>query len=201
MANWAVAKKALADCEAEIAAADKLAEVKTALAAAKTALAAEAAANEALFADLKAAVVAADKANEDAKAELKAIEDELIGDLRIEQAKLKAKYNAVNTLAGEIAREVANHLHLDGVTSYTDAAAFEKALETNLKAAKATLIDLEQAVAKAEAALQKAKDGKYDTVADAQFKLDQLNAELARRQAAYEQALADLETALAAIAE
>ena len=191
------AKAELQSLNDQLAQTENLAALKAAVAEAKTTLVAEIAANDKLFDKYHAAIVAANKANEEAKAELAAIEDELIGGMRIEQAKLKAKLKATENVARELTYEINNHLHLDGTfINFNGAASFEEALEDAVLEAKQDVADAEQELAEAKVALQKAQDGKYDAVANAQFELDQLNAELERRQAKYDEALANLEKAM-----
>ena len=202
-----LAKEELQTLNDNLAQTENLAALKTAATAAKDALVAEIAANDKLFDAYHTAIVDAKAANKAAKDALDAITVELAGEINTEIKKLEAKQTAVKNVMSELRKAVTMHLHIDLDNNpttnliYADAEAFEKALELALNEAKEAVINAEKLLAQAEVALQEAKDGKYDAVADAQYKLDQLNAELARRQAKYEQALTDLETALAAIAE
>ena len=185
----------LASLNNDIAAADKLAEVKTAAAAAKKALEAEIAANEANFAELNKAIETAEAAVEVAEEELAKIEVELVGELNVEKAKLQAKGAAVESVIKTLVGAVNAHLHDVDVT-FKDAEQFVEALETALLEAKKNVATAEKGLAAAEVALQKAKEGKYDAVAEAQFELDMLNAKFEKAMAAYEKALANLELAI-----
>ena len=185
----------LASLNNDIAAADKLAEVKTAAAAAKKALEAEIAANEANFAELNKAIETAEAAVEVAEGELAKIEVELVGELNVEKAKLQAKGAAVESVIKTLVSAVNAHLHDVDVT-FKDAEQFVEALETALLEAKKNVATAEKGLAAAEVALQKAKEGKYDAVAEAQFELDMLNAKFEKAMAAYEKALANLELAI-----
>lgn len=193
---WLQAQKDLQNLQDEIAATDKLDEVKKALAEGKTTLLAEEKANLALFADLDAAIKAADKANEAAKEELAAIEETLAGDLNIEKAKLEAKKTAVTNVQVELTVAINNHLHLGDTFTYVNAEEFIKALEDAVSAAETEVINAERLLANAKVALEKAENGEFDAVADAQFKLDILMTEYNLKVAQYEKALANLQKAL-----
>ena len=194
--NWLLAQDALESLENYLASSDKLAEVAEAVAAAKKALETEIAANEAQFADLDAAVVAANTANEVAKKELAAITNTLVGSLNVEIGKLQAKKNATNSVMTKLQTTIAAHLHLDGFTSYADAEAFEKALASALTTAKTTLASSEQLLAQAEKNLKKAEEGLYDDLADAEYELSLLMEQYDYWMAELEAANARLEKAL-----
>lgn len=200
LAAWLRAQNDLQNLQDEIAATDKLDEVKKALAEGKATLLAEEKANLALFADLDAAIKAADKANEAAKEELAAIEETLAGDLNIEKAKLEAKKTAVMAVQAELQSAINKHLHLSELTgttiTYEDAEAFIEALEDAVRVAEAAVIEAEKTLAYAKVALEKAENGEFDAVADAQFKLDILMTEYNLKVAQYEKALANLQKAL-----
>jgi len=192
-----------------IAGEQKLAEVVEMVADAKEALEAEIAANEALYAGLVAAIEAAEKANDEAVAELEAIEVDLVGELNVEIAKLQAKIEAVESVITTLQTNVALHLHIDltdedgkliASPTYEDAAEFEKALKLSIENAEDAVLEAEKAVLLAEKNLQKAKEGKYDTVADKQYALDKLNAELKLKMEALEEATANLKKALEILA-
>ncbi|MBQ2858323.1 MAG: hypothetical protein IJE78_14615 [Bacteroidaceae bacterium] len=192
-----------------IAGEQKLAEVVEMVADAKEALEAEIAANEALYAGLVAAIEAAEKANDEAVAELEAIEVDLVGELNVEIAKLQAKIDAVESVISTLKSNVALHLHIDltdkdgnliASPTYEDAAKFEEALKLSIENAEDAVLEAEKAVLLAEKNLQKAKEGKYDTVADKQYELDKLNAELKLKMEALEEATANLKKALEILA-
>ena len=182
----------------KIAAVEKLAEVKAAVADAKTALEAEIAANEAQFAELHAAVIAADAANIAAENAYKAVTDEITLSLKIEEAKLNANKDAIKSVLDELTNAVNNHLGIDGVTYDYDS--FEDDLKTAVENAEDAVIAAEKNLLLAEKDLQLAKEGKYDAVATAQRNLDAANAALAKAMEEYQEALTNLETALAIMA-
>ena len=189
-----LAKEELQTLNDQLAQTENLAALKTAATAAKDALAAEIAANDKKFDAYHTAITEAIAANKAAKEELAAIEVELAGEIATEIAKLNAKITAVENVAGTLADAVNAHLHLDGVEF--DAESFEKDLATALLDAKKKVATAEKDLAAAEVALQKAEEGLYDGVADAQYKLDQLLAEYELAMIAYEQALEDLQKAI-----
>lgn len=182
----------------QIAAVEKLAEVKAAAAAAKTALEAEIAANEAKFAELHAAVIAADAANIAAEKAYKAVTTEITLALQIEEAKLLANKNAIKDVLTELTTAVNNHLGLDGITYDYDN--FEADLKAAVEGVEDEVIALEKALLLAQKDLQLVKEGKYDAVATAQRNLDAANAALTKAMEEYEEALSNLETALAIMA-
>ena len=188
----------VASIKNKIAAVEKLAEVKAAAAAAKTALEAEIAANEAKFAELHAAVIAADAANIAAEKAYKAVTDEITLSLKIEEAKLFANNEAIKSVLSELTSAVNNHLGLDGITYDYDN--FEADLKKAVEEVEDNVIDLEKALLVAQKDLQLVKEGKYDAVATAQRNLDAANAALTKAMEEYEEALSNLETALAIMA-
>ena len=182
----------------QIAAVEKLAEVKAAAAAAKTALEAEIAANEAKFTELHAAVIAADAANIAAEKAYKAVTDEITLALKIEEAKLFANNEAIKEVLKELTTAVNAHLGLDGITYDYDN--FEAELKDAVEGVENEVIALEKALLVAQKDLQLVKEGKYDAVATAQRNLDAANAALTKAMEEYEEALSNLETALAIMA-
>ena len=196
---YLAAQDALASLNNDIAAAEKLAEVKTAVAAAKTALEAEIAANEAQFATLKAAVVAADAANTAAKKAYEKIEAEIVNPLVIEKAQLYAKKEAASEVQGTLESAVKEHLGLDEIPDYAYDS-FEDDLKAAVEGAEDEVIKAEKALAVAKKDLQLAQEGKYDAVATAQRELDAANAAMEKAMKEYNEALTNLETALAIMA-
>ena len=136
-------------------------------------------------------------ANNEAKAAYQA-ENLKIREFELEAMKVQLQIEALDNVASTIATAVKNYLELASVPDYKN---FEKALNDALLEAKDQVVQKQQLVAKAESDLQKAQEGKYDSVAKAQRELDSLMAELAIAQKNYDTALANLETALEIMAK
>ena len=187
------AQKQLATYEEQIAAADDLEALKEEIVAIQTALDAEIAANEAKFDELAAAILAADKADKDADAALEEAGKEVTA---IEVEIAMAGYTIAGLESIETAIETAIEKFFDKqgqifTANYED---FEEYWNDSVISMFAQDVeDAEKAVALAERNLKMAQDGKYDTVANAQYKLDNANQNLENALAKYEKALADLE--------
>ena len=143
-------------------------------------------------------------ANKTAKATYDA-ENVKVEKVTIESYKLQVEIDALNDALAELQSAVMEHLGIkddeDKGFDYTDAEAFEDALNNAVLDMKEKVAIAEQALAKAKAALQEAQEGKYDDVAEAQRNLDYVSAEYARVEALYNQATANLAKALEIMAE
>jgi multidrug resistance efflux pump len=98
----------------------------------------------------------------------------------------------------ELTSAVNAHLGLDGITYDYDN--FEADLKDAVEGVENDVIAAEKALLLAQKDLQLVKEGKYDAVATAQRNLDAANAALTKAMEEYEEALSNLETALAIMA-
>ena len=192
----------LAEYEEQIAAADDLEALKEEIVAVQTALNKEIADNAAKFDDLKAAVLAAQKADEEADAALLAAAEE-VNEIDIEIAMVRYTIAGLEDIKDAVEEVIATYFgeNVNWANNQWQYESFEEFWEAEVIADFEVAVEkAEKAVALAERNLTIAKDGKYDSVADAQLALDDANLALEKAMAKYEKALADLEKAMAVIA-
>lgn len=142
-------------------------------------------------------------ANKTAKATFEE-EDLKVEDLRLDAKKVALQIEALEAVKIELCNAVYAYLGLEGeapsIGSY-DPAQFEQQLQSVLTALKDQLVSSQDKLARAQAALEMATDGQYDEIAYLQLKVDNLTAELEAAQKAYDEALANLQTALEIMAK
>lgn len=155
-----------------------------------------------------AAVEAAEVALKEAEAKL-AAEKAKNSDIEVAIAKLQAQLEAQGKVKSQLIAAVEDFLGItwpkdetkDEITTdkkfeYKDTKAFVKALENAVLTQKANVANAEKNLAEAKVALQKAEEGKYDAVADAERKLKIAQQEYEAGAAEYETALANLQKGL-----
>ena len=130
-----------------------------------------------------------------AQADLKVFTDQEQA-MRDEQGVYNDRIDALDDVKNTILGIVDTMVNGDSSTAVEDAADIDTLLKGYIEDAENDVIAAEKAVARAEVNLQKAKDGKYDGVAEAQKELDEANEDLKAAQEAYDKALADLKTGL-----
>ena len=142
-------------------------------------------------------------ANKTAKATFEE-EDLKVEDLRLDAKKVALQIEALEAVKRELCNAVYAYLGLEGeapsIGNY-DPAQFEQQLQSVLTALKDQLVSSQDNLARAQAALEMATDGQYDEIAYLQLKVDNLTAELEAAQKAYDEALANLQTALEIMAK
>ena len=192
------ANEALKKLNDQLAQQDNLDKAIADVTAAKTALEAEIAANNKLFETYHANIKAADAANTAAEKAYNAIETEITLPLQIEEAKLVAERDAAIAVKDEVEDAVNTHLGIDDIDY--DYESFEDELKAAVEVAEDKVIEAEKELALAKKDLQLAQEGKYDAVATAQRELDAANAAMEKAMKEYNEALTNLETALAIMA-
>ena len=178
------------------------AEIETALADFKKQIAADYA--EAFKDEQAAYDEALTKHNEALKALAEA--EAQFSNLYVEQNKIQAQINAKTTLSSTLKKLIWDNLGIEwplgsagNETAATptedsyDPKKFADQLDEAIEIAKQDLADAEQALKKAEVELQKAQDGKYDSVAMAEYELSVVQARYEKALEAYNKAQADLE--------
>lgn len=178
------------------------AEIETALADFKKQIAADYA--EAFKDEQAAYDEALTKHNEALKALAEA--EAQFSNLYVEQNKIQAQINAKTTLSSTLKKLIWDNLGIEwplgsagnetGTTPNEDSydpKKFADQLDEAIEIAKQDLADAEQALKKAEVELQKAQDGKYDSVAMAEYELSVIQARYEKALEAYNKAQADLE--------
>ena len=149
---------------------------------------------EKTLADAETALLAADKdmAAEEAK----------IQNLKVEVAKWKETHNAYTEIKSALVNAVNRNLGLDGTNiTFENTEQFEKALKDESLKQQELVAAAELQLANAEIALEKAQDGQYDDLTEAQDQLNIANYNFNLGWEAYQEALNKLELGLAAIAD
>ena len=153
------------------------------------------------FGELEANVVAAQTAYDTAQAALDKV-GEQFAELETEVASLNNRVKALNGVASTLKKLVYKYLGVPEGTelgSY-DPETFAIELDKAIAEAQKDVADAQQAVQEAKVNLDQANSGEYDGVAYFQFKLDQVQREWDKAYKEYQDALADVETALDVIA-
>ena len=121
--------------------------------------------------------------------------------LELEVAKWKETYNAYDAVKTSLVNIVNKYLDADGMTiDFTDSEQFEKDLRNAAIQWEAKVANAEYQLAEAQVELEKAMDGKYDAVYYAQAQVDLATYNFNKGWEAYQEALDNLNTALAVIA-
>ena len=152
------------------------------------------------FGDAEKALDDAEKALVDA--DKKMTEEEAKNqNLELEVAKWKETYNAYDAVKTSLVNIVNKYLDADGMTiDFTDSEQFEKDLRNAAIQWEAKVANAEYQLAEAQVELEKAMDGKYDAVYYAQAQVDLATYNFNKGWEAYQEALDNLNTALAVIA-
>ena len=130
-----------------------------------------------------------------------AAEEAKITDLKVEVAKWKDTYDAYTAIKDALVQAVNNNLTLGGNVKFDDTEGFELALSKEELRCQKAVSKTEQLLADAQVELEKAQDGQYDDLTRAQHKLEVANYNYNQGLTDYQDALDDLNTALAAIAD
>lgn len=138
-------------------------------------------------------------ARDDAKKAKEAYEEENIEALKEEIAVLNDRIMALEKVKNALISAVDVWFPENG--NYTGTESFEDWLAQQITEAEDDVLEKEENLAKAEIALTKLKDGKYDAVSLAKDNLDDAMAELEAAQAELETATANLKTALEIMAK
>lgn len=138
-------------------------------------------------------------ARDDAKKAKEAYEEENIEALKEEIAVLNDRIMALEKVKNALISAVDVWFPENG--NYTGTESFEDWLAQQITEAEDDVLNKEENLAKAEIALTKLKDGKYDAVSLAKDNLDDAMAELEAAQAELETATANLKTALEIMAK
>ena len=150
------------------------------------------------FGELVAAVDAAKEDYDVKKAALKAIDNEIIKPIQVEQAKLVAKKNATDAVKKALIKAVNNMLGAS--TSSNNTAGFIAEMNSQILEQKKLVAKAEQALKIAQNALQKAEDGLYDEVAGYEIDLKIAQANFDTANTLYQTALDNLAKAIELIA-
>ena len=142
--------------------------------------------------DAETKLLEADKAMAAAKEEVDKYELEVL--------KWKDTYNAYTTIKNKLVEAVNNNLDLDGII-FTDTEQFEQDLKNIALQWQNNIVGTELQLANAQVELEKAQNGEYNDVTYAQYLLDVANYNFNKGWEEYQEALNNLNTALAAIAE
>ena len=148
---------------------------------------------EKALADAETALLTADAAM--------AAEEAKITDLKVEVAKWKDTYNAYTAIKDALVQAVNDNLTLGGNVKFDDTEGFELALSKEELRCQKAVANAEKLLADAQVELEKAQDGQYDDLTRAQHKLEVANYNYNQGLTDYQDALDDLNTALAAIAD
>ena len=130
-----------------------------------------------------------------------AAEEAKITDLKVEVAKWKDTYDAYTAIKDALVQAVNNNLTLGGNVKFDDTEGFELALSKEELRCQKAVANAEKLLADAQVELEKAQDGQYDDLTRAQHKLEVANYNYNQGLTDYQDALDDLNTALAAIAD
>ena len=130
-----------------------------------------------------------------------AAEEAKITDLKVEVAKWKDTYDAYTAIKDALVQAVNNNLTLGGNVKFDNTEGFELALSKEELRCQKAVSKTEQLLADAQVELEKAQDGQYDDLTRAQHKLEVANYNYNQGLTDYQDALDDLNTALAAIAD
>ena len=125
---------------------------------------------------------------------------EEVAKYELEVLKWKDTYNAYTTIKNKLVEAVNNNLDLDGIT-FTDTEQFEQDLKNIALQWQNNIVGTELQLANAQVELEKAQNGEYNDVTYAQYLLDVANYNFNKGWEEYQEALNNLNTALAAIAE
>ena len=153
------------------------------------------------FGDAEKALADAEKALVDADKKMTE-EEAKIQDLELEVAKWKETYNAYNAVKTSLVSLVNKYLDADGMNDvdFKDSEQFEKDLKNAALQYETLVAQNEYNLAKLQVELEKAMDGKYDAVYYAQAQVDLATYNFNKGWEAYQEALDNLNTALAVIA-
>lgn len=136
---------------------------------------------------------------DEAKAAVEAFEEENINILDEEMERLTDRWDAWKTVKSQLVAAVNKWLPENN--NYTGTESFEAWLNDQITKAENAVIKQEEEVVAKKVALEKMKDGKYDTVSYAKEELDKAMAALEAAQAELETATENLKTALEIMAK
>lgn len=204
--------------EAIISAQDDLKKLQETLTAAKTAFEAQVAADyKENFGELQTAYTTAENNHTATVDALAQVEEKLFGELDAEIDKLTAQikanqtvYNKLKALAWKYLgitwpdkdpNDTNNPYEKPAPDSEYDPASFEADLKEAIAQQQRIVAEAEQDVQEAKVNLEQANSGEYDGVHYFQFQLDKVQREWDRAYAAYQEAMENLEKAMAIIAE